>query len=246
MAFQVAKDKGKRGVDHIWSASDDILLRSLSDKYPNNWALIAECFNGSRLTTPTDRRSASDCLERWKEKWGPEMRQRPLEIVQAPLEETMVPSTPSQMTTRGVKRLASSSVSSQNAPIIVSGSEPKKRRRHLLLQDSMRKAAKKRAELAQKMVGEFFKSVISVGKHFIEHFLAGQRKTPAIHETHGQYSKMPKLTPAELSRMKAEKDARDVQDLALARRRQEELARQNLLREQSQRTAVAPIPVRGH
>ena len=57
---------------------------------------------------------------------------------------------------------------------------------------------------------------------------------------------MPKLTPAELSRMKAEKDARDVQDLALARRRQEELARQNLLREQSQRTAVAPIPVRGH
>lgn len=223
LAFQVAKDKGKRGVDHIWSASDDTLLRSLSDKYPNNWALIAECFNGSRLTTPTDRRSASDCLERWKEKWGPEMRQRPLEIVQAPLEETVVPSTPSQMTTRGVKRLASSSVSSQNAPIINSGSEPKKRRRHLLLQDSMRKAAKKRVELAQKMV-------------------AGQRKTPAIHETHGQYSKMPKLTPAELSRMKAEKDARDVQDLALARRRQEELARQNLLREQSQRIAVPPVP----
>jgi chromatin modification-related protein VID21 len=37
---------------------------------------------------------------------------------------------------------------------------------------------------------------------------------------------MPKHTPAELSRMKAEKEARDLQDLQMARRRQEELSRQ--------------------
>lgn len=56
--------------------------------------------------------------------------------------------------------------------------------------------------------------------------VANQRKPPAIHETHSQYSKMPKLTPAELSRMKADKEARDSQDLQMARRRQEELSRQ--------------------
>lgn len=40
---------------------------------------------------------------------------------------------------------------------------------------------------------------------------------------------MPKHTPAELSRMKAEKEARDLQDLQMARRRQEELNRQTVL-----------------
>lgn len=44
--------------------------------------------------------------------------------------------------------------------------------------------------------------------------------------------------------MKAEKDARDSQDLAMARQRQNEQVRQNLLmREQAQRAAAA-IPVR--
>ena len=48
----------------------------------------------------------------------------------------------------------------------------------------------------------------------------------------------------DLSRMKAEKDARDSQDLAMARQRQNEQVRQNLLmREQAQRAAAA-IPVR--
>jgi chromatin modification-related protein VID21 len=62
---------------------------------------------------------------------------------------------------------------------------------------------------------------------------ANQRKPPAIHDTHGQYNKMPKLTPAELSRMKAEKELRDTQDLTVVRRRQDELARQQLLRDQA-------------
>jgi len=59
---------------------------------------------------------------------------------------------------------------------------------------------------------------------------ANQRKPSVVHETHAQYSKMPKHTPAELSRMKAEKEARDLQDLQMARRRQqEELSRQTVL-----------------
>ena len=62
-----------------------------------------------------------------------------------------------------------------------------------------------------------------------------QRKPPNIHDTHGQYNKMPKLTPVELSRMKAEKESRDQQELLIARRRHEELARQQLLRAQVSR-----------
>jgi len=102
---------------------------------------------------------------------------------------------------------------------VVHSSDSKKLRRHILLQESMRRAAKKRTEAAQKV-------------------LTNQRKTPAIHETHNQYNKLPKLTPMDLSRMKAEKDARDGQDLALARQRQSEQVR--LMREQTQRVVTVP------
>lgn len=66
-------------------------------------------------------------------------------------------------------------------------------------------------------------------------YLANQRKPPAVHETHAQYSKMTKHTPAELSRMKAEKEARESQDIQMARRRQEELNRQNNMLHQANR-----------
>ena len=66
-------------------------------------------------------------------------------------------------------------------------------------------------------------------------------KPTAVHDTHGQFTKLPKLTPAELSRMKAEKEARDAQEL-LMRRRNDELARQHLLREQAQRAQGPPMP----
>lgn len=57
-----------------------------------------------------------------------------------------------------------------------------------------------------------------------------QRKTSNIHDTHGQYNKLPKLTPAELSRMKAEKESRDHQEMMMARRRHDDL-RQHLMRD---------------
>jgi hypothetical protein len=63
------------------------------------------------------------------------------------------------MTTRGVKRLASASISSE----VVHNSESKKRRRHILLQESMRRAAKKRAEAAQKVLSEL---PLSTRKYF--------------------------------------------------------------------------------
>lgn len=157
MQMQAAylKEKGRRGIDHVWSASDDALLKSFIDRYSNNWALISECFNASRLTISTDKRTPRDCLERWKEKWGPETRQRPADITPATAEDAPALHTSNQMTTRGVKRMANTGPTSIATANLVSGAEPKKRRRHMLIQDSIRKAAKKRAELAQKMIGEF-------------------------------------------------------------------------------------------
>jgi chromatin modification-related protein VID21 len=145
------KDPRKRGADHLWSPNDDALLKSFIDKYPNNWSLISECFNASRHTISIDRRTPRDCLERWKEKWGPEIRQRPTDSSMV-AEATPGP-TSSQMTTRGVKRLASASVSTPSTMCVVPGSEPRKRRRHMLVHESIRKAAKKRAESAQKAIG---------------------------------------------------------------------------------------------
>lgn len=53
---------------------------------------------------------------------------------------------------------------------------------------------------------------------------------------------MPKYTPAELSRMKAEKDAREMHEATLLRKRQEE-ARQ-LQQQQQQRVQQVPNTVR--
>ncbi|KAH6918710.1 hypothetical protein BKA70DRAFT_1176245 [Coprinopsis sp. MPI-PUGE-AT-0042] len=212
---QLPRDSRRTKVDQYWSSSDDMLLKSLVDKYPGNWNLISECFNGCRKTTPSDRRTAVDCQDRWKSKWGSELQGK--DAAQANSEDQ----TPNSMqvsssdmaasssnnvgagpsvTTRN-KRLAS--VSSQTAPTIAAGSEPKKRRRHLLLQETIRKTNRKRTEQQQKL-------------------LANQRKVPGMHETHAPLMKLPKRNPGELSRIKAEKDAQVLADMQRARQRVEE------------------------
>lgn len=70
-----------------------------------------------------------------------------------------------------------------------------------------------------------------------------QRKNSAVHDTHGQYNKMPKFTPAELSRMKAEKDARDTHDLLMTRKRQEEMRLMQLQQARLQQQGGVPQAV---
>lgn len=147
------REKGRRTTEHQWSANDDMLLKSLIDRYPYNWQLISESFNATRVTTPTDKRTARDCFERWREKWAPEVRRHPEAQPQpAPAPEENVTASTSQMTTRGVKRLASSMAATPVANTS-GGSEPKKRRRHILLQETIRRSVKKKAEFQQKMLG---------------------------------------------------------------------------------------------
>ncbi|THV07920.1 hypothetical protein K435DRAFT_741376 [Dendrothele bispora CBS 962.96] len=186
---QNGKPREPKRVEHQWNTNDDALLRSLVDKYLNNWELIAESFNAISQTVKTDKRTSRDCQERWKERWGQDRRivpEAPSALDSTPPPQ-VVPATPNQITTRGVKRGASTSVSS---PAGMSTEPSKKRRRHTLMQDLVRKAAKKRAEALQKI---------------------NARKPPITHESHAAYNKMPKMTPAELSRSKAEREASDQQ-----------------------------------
>jgi chromatin modification-related protein VID21 len=106
----------------------------------------------------------------------------------------------------------------------------------------MRRAAKRRAEAAQKVLSEL-PLPTRIFLPFTKHDpTANLRKGPATHETHNQINKLPKLTPMDLGRMKAEKDARESQELAMARQRQSEQVRQNILmREQAQRAATIPV-----
>ncbi|KAF9068671.1 hypothetical protein BDP27DRAFT_1421662 [Rhodocollybia butyracea] len=194
------KEPSKRVVDHIWTSSDDMLLKSLAEKYPNNWALVAECYNASKVTIKADWRTSKDCQERWRERFSPTATQRLLETEPAasPSGDT-TPPPPSLPGTRGVKRPASASVSMSSAPTTSgSGSEPKKRRRHTMVQDAVRKAIKKRNEVLQK------NSV---------------RKSAGMHESHNDYSGLQKMSPAEVSRRKADRDHQQNQELQLARAR---------------------------
>lgn len=51
-----------------------------------------------------------------------------------------------------------------------------------------------------------------------------------MHDTHMQLHKLPKVTPADLSRQKAERDAAQMLEMQKARAKQEEIARQRLVR----------------
>lgn len=147
------RDPRKHASQHIWSTIDDALLKSLVDRYPNNWLLISECFNSSRMTIKTDKRSPLDCKDRWKEKWAPPdltRASRPPDALFG-VESTPPPPPPTpSVTTRGTKRMASASISSTTAPNLLT-TGPKSIRRTTLLQDTMRKGAKKRIESAAKM-----------------------------------------------------------------------------------------------
>lgn len=213
---------GKRRSEHLWSSDEDSLLKTLVERYPNNWLLVADSFNSSRVTISTDKRTPWECFERWSSRFGSGHRLHP--DVNSPVnpERTPPPASTSaqgQMTTRGVKRLASMSVTQNQSPGAGLTSDTKKRRRHTFMYETMRKAAKKR-EAAQKAS-------------------MNQRKASNIHDTHGQYQKMPKLTPAELSRMKYEKESREQQELLLARRRHEELTRQAMMQRDPRLQAAA-------
>ena len=147
----------RRRADHIWTERDDAMLKATVERYPNNWALICEVFNSSRLTIPTDKRLPSDCVERWlflreTGEIGAFLISNPRLNV-ACIPDKQFGSTPTQMMmTRGLKRPAGTGVlgiNTNGSLSSASGFESKKRRRHYLMYETIRKAARKR-ELEKK------------------------------------------------------------------------------------------------
>lgn len=154
------KDAHRRASDQVWTSSEDLLLKNLAERYPNNWLLISDSFNSSRVTISTDKRTPWDCRERWSVRWGPGSLLAPQGGQAGPsstsVEGPTSPVTPTvgQMTTRGVKRLASASIAAHVVSSNASGSESRKRRRHNVMYDTFRRVAKKR-DATQKNSGEF-------------------------------------------------------------------------------------------
>ena len=130
--------------ESTWTPEEDALLKKFVEKYPYNWVLIAEGFNVSKVTIPLERRTAMECYERWKAKFGPS----------APAEEEhRPPPTPTtSMTTRGTKRSLSTSVNASSGA--GSAFESKKKRRHTIMHEAIRKVVKKR-EQAQRANGTY-------------------------------------------------------------------------------------------
>ncbi|OJT07867.1 Chromatin modification-related protein EAF1 [Trametes pubescens] len=196
----------------VWTPADDALLRQMVWKYTSNWALVAEAYNSARVTIAMDRRTGADCLARWTTLLNNEMAAGEDER-----SRTMAVASP-RMETR--KQTANQSVAGSSSNDSGQMMVPKKKVRHSHMHDTLRKAAKRR-EAVQKSNA------------------APRPKATAVHETHGSVTKMARFTPAELSRMKADKEARDAAELSL-RRRNDEIARQHLLREQAQRVQGLP------
>ena len=158
------KDSRKRA-EYAWNAEEDALLKHLVDKYPNNWSLVADSFNSSRIAISFDKRAPWECFERWNFKFGgnrcgpSHAETSSLAIVDEAPPPILSLSSQVQMTTRGVKRLANLSVAQSQNANLWSGlsSDTLKRRRHTLMYETIRKVAKKR-EAAQKASSMTFKS----------------------------------------------------------------------------------------
>ncbi len=224
------RDPARRAAtDALWTYQDDLLLKKLVEKYPRNWGLVADVFNSSRSAISLEQRADWECKERYRSRWlGKDRGERDFTPItpsaqDGPSSSTLARPPQSQMNTR--KRMASvSSTTVNTAPIHATTFEPRKRRRHVLIYETMRKCARKR-EATQKASSMYLP--FQVSSSLSDADIANTRKAPAptVHDTHGQFSKLPKLTPAELSRMKSEKEAQEM----LSRRRAEEAQRQQLL-----------------
>ncbi|KZV69466.1 hypothetical protein PENSPDRAFT_735350 [Peniophora sp. CONT] len=205
------RDPARRQIDANWTPADDELLRSLEEKYPRNWALIADAFNTARAAIAAERRADWECKERFKLKF----RNRPEDTA---MEEppTPVSATRPQVTTR--KRLASQTTRDQ--PTAAGVLESHKRKRHNYVGDAIRKATKRR-DSAQKQA-------------------ASSRRNGPAHESHNELKKAPKLTPADHSRIKHDKDARAHHEQELLRRRQQAGQQQQ---QQQQAILAGRLPV---
>ena len=164
----------------VWSPGEDDLLRTLHERYPGNWRLVADALNSSRIRTSVDLRTPREVRDRWQEKFAPPrpstqpsgsnpgivpLFEEGSSTQPAPSSSAMLPpptpsassvaSTP-QMTTRGIQRKATNAAQAALNLTINTGSntvENRKRKRHNIIHESMRKSATKRSRLRRQDEG---------------------------------------------------------------------------------------------
>jgi chromatin modification-related protein VID21 len=120
--------------EQLWSSADDQLLRSLIDIYHNNWSLIADAFNTSRISVSTDRRTAWDCYYRY--------------TLPPAKQDAETPTPVTNLSNRPKRQVAmnASEAALSNAQLNL---ESKKRKRRMVMQEAVRKVAKKRDAVAK-------------------------------------------------------------------------------------------------
>jgi len=205
-----------------WSQAEDNLLKELAEKSFYNWRLIADSFNSSRLTISTERRSPLDCQTRWRLRWAPNNRHlagtsdhhqaSSPSIDQSPI----IATSSSQMTTRGIRRLATTNLPSVSSPLSGNpvSTESKKRRKHNLVGEVTRRSSKKR-EIAVKANCKFhllFPYFFMLLSKFI---VAARKQSNTIHESPAAPgTPKVKYNPQELSRIRSEATKPPEQDEA--------------------------------
>ncbi|KAF9510866.1 hypothetical protein BS47DRAFT_1487193 [Hydnum rufescens UP504] len=191
-------EKDARLQHFTWTAEEDQQLKALHSQFPTNWSLISDVFNSSRVTIPTDVRSAWDCYQRLSSISKLDVKdEHPVGRLGTPSELGKSSTVP--------KEGWSSKASVKKPPPAQSKAVGKRATRHALLHDAIRKTIKKRE----------FKPA---GK---------SRSNQTLHDTHQVVSQQKHHTPAELSRIKYERDQQHAQQqMLLERRRLQESARQ--------------------
>ncbi|KAJ1020175.1 hypothetical protein NDA16_004455 [Ustilago loliicola] len=216
-----------RAAMFVWTPDEDNYLMTLAKQYHNNWSLVADLFNSTRLNTATDKREPWDCYDRCKR------------IQQAADEGKPPPGPPTlpaaaaesdkdkDKKADGKDDAASSKRDKLNKKLgsKYDGSKRKLRRSNLM--EVMRKSAKRREASKQAQQTQQTKKV-----------------NLNTHETHTQIKASPAITPQSLSALKTERDQAALrqyyeQQRAQLAYQQQQQQQQRLLAQQAQAQRMA-------
>jgi chromatin modification-related protein VID21 len=130
-------EKDARLQHFTWTTEEDQQLKALHSQFPTNWSLISDVFNSSRVTIPTDVRSAWDCYQRLSSISKLDVKdEHPVGRLGTPSEFGRSSTVP--------KEGWNSKASVKKPPPAQSKAVGKRATRHALLHDAIRKTIKKR------------------------------------------------------------------------------------------------------
>ncbi|SPO44566.1 related to Chromatin modification-related protein EAF1 [Moesziomyces antarcticus] len=206
----------------MWTTDEDSYLMTLAKQYHNNWSLVADLFNSTRLNTATDKREPWDCYDRCKR-------------IQQAADEGKPPPGPPQLPAaaetdkKGDGKDDASALKRDKQGKKVGGKHDgsKRKLRRSNLMEVMRKSAKRREASKQAQQTQQTKKV-----------------NLNTHETHAQIKAGPAITPQSLSALKAERDQAALRQYYEQQRaqlafQQQQQQQQRLLAQQAQAQRMA-------